>query len=439
MSVDIPPYTGYNIAMRYFADCHFHAMTMNHPNFAAFFGSFYDSAGALFAASTAEDYIITPQLIKSKNLVTTLENTLTAFERPIGETYMMMEDDLAGHFSTKGKEQYAPLEPYIHQGKLSIRGMDFDRMLMIPLVMDFSQDQKALDKLYYSFRAEDKLLQYAADTVEGMKRYYEGHPDGLFEFYPFIGIDPRLHSFEYLEKLLETYVDTSHLFHEPHKVPEKPFYGIKIYPPLGFSPWPNDKETLEKHRYLYDFCQRNRVPIITHCDDQGFRGVSAEEAWQLTDPALWRTVLENYPDIVIDFAHYGKQYAITSRGSLQSISMRLRKQPDSPWFHTIISLMEDFPGVYADLSFSGCTEEFYKELCNYLSDCSEEKRKLILSRTLFGSDFSVNLLKVESYTQYYSVFENSPLTDEEMLAAASINPVTFLGLKEGHKRKGFLR
>ena len=426
MSVDIPPYTGYNIAMRYFADCHFHAMTMNHPNFAAFFGSFYDSAGALFAASTAEDYIITPQLIKSKNLVTTLENTLTAFERPIGETYMMMEDDLAGHFSTKGKEQYAPLEPYIHQGKLSIRGMDFDRMLMIPLVMDFSQDQKALDKLYYSFRAEDKLLQYAADTVEGMKRYYEGHPDGLFEFYPFIGIDPRLHSFEYLEKLLETYVDTSHLFHEPHKVPAKPFYGIKIYPPLGFSPWPNDKKTLDKHRYLYDFCQRNRVPIITHCDDQGFRGVSAQEAWAYTDPAAWRTVLENYPDLIIDFAHFGKQYTIAAKSNVQSIAQRIRRYPDSQWFLSIIALMMEFDGVYSDVSFSGCSPEFYAQLLNYIRDRKECERERILSRILFGSDFSVNLLKVESYTEFLSIFDRSGFTDEEIEMIGERNALAFL-------------
>ena len=425
----------YNIGMRYFADCHFHAMTMNHPNFAAFFASFYDSATGLLAANATQNYILTPQMLKGNNLLNTLENTLTAFERPIGETFAMMEDDLAGLFSSQDKEEYGPLVPYIHMGKLSIRGMDYDRMLMIPLVMDFSQDQNENNRLYYSLPALDKITQYADDTIQGMREYYSRHEDGLFEFYPFLGIDPKLHSQRFMEDLLEKYINTSHLFHKPHEIPRKPFYGIKIYPPLGFRPWPNDKEALEKHRYLYSFCEKNRVPIITHCDDQGFRGVSAEEAWKLTDPAGWRTVLENYPGLVIDFAHYGKQYAYALRNNLQSLSMRMKKMPDSPWFHTIISLMKDFRGVYADVSFSGCSEEFYKELGNYLKEQDEDTRALIRSRTLFGSDFSVNLLKIESYTQYYSIFENSVLSDDEIDRFASVNPIGFLGLKEEPERK----
>ena len=423
--------------MRYFADCHFHAMTMEHPNFAAFFASFYDSATGLLTANATQNYILTPQILRGNNLLYTLENTLTAFERPIGETFAMMEDDLEGRFTSDEKERYEPLVPYAHMGKFSIRGMDYDRMLMIPLVMDFSQDQRENDKLYYSFSALDKITQYAEDTVEGMRWYYGNRQDGLFEFYPFIGIDPRLHSERFLEDFLSRYVNTSHEFHKEHEIPQKPFYGIKIYPPLSFRPWPADRETLEKHRYLYSFCERNRVPIITHCDDQGFRGVSAEEAWKLTDPAGWRTVLENYPDLVIDFAHFGKQYAYALRNNIQSLGMRLKKMPDSPWFHTIISLMKDFPGVYADVSFSGCAEEFYAELLNYMKEQDEKTRSLILSRILFGSDFSVNLLKVESYTEYYSILENSPLSDEEITRFASSNPIEFLGLKEnGEKLPG---
>ena len=86
--------------------------------------------------------------------------------------------------------------------------------------------------------------------------------------------------------------------------------------------------------------------------------------------------------------------------------------------------------AYADVSFSGCAEEFYAELLNYMKEQDEKTRSLMLSRILFGSDFSVNLLKVESYTEYYSILENSPLSDEEITRFASINPVEFLGLKE---------
>ena len=404
-------------------------MTMNEPNFASFLNSFYDSASGIISANAATNYIITPQKMRGNNFLNMLTNALTAFSRPIGETLCVMEDDLAGLYTSDRKHEYEPLLPYIHDGKFHFRGMEADKIIMIPLLMDFSQDRKILDKIYYPYNAEDKITPYAEATIKGIEEYYKAHPDGLFEFYPFIGIDPKLHTGEFMENLFDRYLNLSHKFHKPHEIPIKPCYGVKVYPPLGFKPWPNDKETLEKHRWLYSFCERNRIPIITHSDDQGFRGTGAEEAWANTDPAAWRTVLENYPSLIIDVAHFGKQYAIATRSNVQSISARLRKHPDSPWFYSIISLMMDFENVYADVSFSGCSDDFYTELLNYLKDQDEAKRERIISRILFGSDFSVNLFKVESYTEYFSIFENSGFTDEDIERIAEKNTLKFLSLE----------
>ena len=420
------PRLAYNHYVRYFSDCHFHVMTMNEPNFASFFNSFRDSPAGILSANAALDYIITPQSMKGENMLNALLNTMSTFSRPIGETLMVMEDDLEGAYSSERKHEYAPLLPYIHGGKFHFRSLEADRIIMIPLLMDFSQDQAVLDTIYYRSIAEDRINAYAEATVNGMRDYYSRHPDGLFEFYPFIGIDPRLHSMSFLEKLLDRWINTSHRMHRPHTVPSKPFYGIKLYPPLGFCPWPDDGETLEKHRYLYGFCEKHRVPIITHCDDQGFRGVSAQEAWAYTDPAAWRTVLENYPDLIIDFAHFGKQYTIAAKSNVQSIAQRIRRYPDSQWFLSIIALMMEFDGVYSDVSFSGCSPEFYAQLLNYIRDRKECERERILSRILFGSDFSVNLLKVESYTEFLSIFDRSGFTDEEIEVIGERNALAFL-------------
>lgn len=405
-------------------------MTMKEPNFASFLNSFYDSATGILTANTATNYILTPQLIKGTSFLDTLSNTLVAFEQPIGNTLMMMEDDLMGMFQPKANKDHQPLLPFINNGKFHIRGMEAEKMIMIPLIMDFTKRQSEIDRLYYAYPSADRLLPYLKAMIEGIREYYEARPDGLFEFYPFVGIDPNNHSMEYMEKLLSEYVNTSHIMHAPHTIPDKPCYGIKIYPPLGFSPWPDSKSALEKNRYLYSFCEKNRIPIITHCDDQGFRGVSAEEAWANTDPARWRTVLENYPDLIVDFAHFGKQYAITSRSNVQSIAARLRHHPDSPWFYSIISMMKDFDNVYADLSFTGCNPVFYDELRSFMNEQKDDEREKILSRILFGSDFSVNLLKIESYTEYYSIFEESPFSDEEILKIAEENMLRFIGLEE---------
>ncbi len=412
--------------MKYFADCHFHVMTLSEPDFIAFLTSFQDSVSSILSANATNNYIITPQIMKGDQAVITLKNALSAFTQPIGDTFKMMEDDLKGLYTSKRKAEYAPVKPYIQDGTFHFRGMEAEHMLMIPLIMDFSTLDETNENIYYRMKGRDRIRAYAEATISGIREYMKAHPDGLFEFYPFLGMDPKLHSQGDIEELLETYINTTHRFHKHNEIPEKPCYGIKFYPPLGFRPWPNDKETLEKHRMLYSFCEKNRVPIITHADDQGFRGVSAEEAWANTDPASWRTVLENYPSLVIDFAHFGKQYAIAARGNMQSIAARLRHHPDSPWFYSIISLMEDFPSVYADLSFTGAYPEFYKELRTFLDDTGKDTAE----RILFGSDFSVNLFKTESYTEYFSIFERSPFTDEEIRMFAEENVIRFLSLSE---------
>ena len=100
--------------------------------------------------------------------------------------------------------------------------------------------------------------------------------------------------------------------------------------------------------------------------------------------------------------------------------------PYSPWFRSIISLMDEFDNVYADLSFTGTMPDFYTRLHSYLLSLDSNKRERIKRHILFGSDFSVNLLKVESYTEYYSIFEKSQFDDDEIDLFASTNPFSFL-------------
>lgn len=416
--------------MRYFADCHFHAMTMKEPNFAAFINSLYSSPQELLNANATDNYILGTKLFKGESLIDSVGNTLAAFERPIGETFSMMEKDLRGEYRREIRRGYEPEYPYIYSDKLHIKGMEYDKMIMVPLVMDFSQGQEALDRYYYTREEEDKLSSYLKATVDGMKRYYQDNPDGMFEFYPFAGINPKVHSFGYLDEFLTKYINTTHRMHKFHQVPSKPFYGIKIYPPLDFNPWPEDEETLEKHRYLYSFCERNRIPIITHCDDQGFRGISANLAWKYTDPVSWRTVLENYPDLIIDFAHFGRQYAYSSFSDIRSIQAKMKGYPFSPWFRSIVDLIDEFDNVYADLSFSGTVPDFYSRLIQYINSLDDSSRERLEGRILFGSDFSVNLLKVESYTEYYSIYEKAQFTKEQVEKFSSINPLRFLNIKE---------
>ena len=423
--------------MNPFFDIHFHVMTFKEPNLAAFFSSLDNSAASFLQGNITKDYIITLNSIFKGQFLSQVENTLTAFSRPIDETFKMMEDDLKGKYRRESNKADYPSVPYLRDKKLYFRDQVYDRILLSPLLMDFSQTLSTIDKLYYSFTAFDKITPYALDTISAINKYYE-NDNGIFEFYPFIGINPSAHSFEFLVNHLNRFVDITHNIHPSHKLNDKEriFFGVKLYPPLGFDPWPQDSQELKKVRYLYDFCSKNRVPIITHCDDQGFKGIDPTQARKFTDPATWKTVLENYPSLIIDFAHVGREYAINSKiGLLDNVQARIKKLPTGEWFYTLMDMIKEYDNVYTDISFTGCYKDFYITFLNYLDLLNENDRERIESRILFGSDFSVNLLRVESYLNYYHIFDSSPFSDELIHKMVSINPMNFLGLKEVKKPK----
>ena len=416
--------------MRRFFDCHFHVMTFKEPNFGAFLSALNPAS---IAGGGTKDYIITAQSILKNELKDTVENTITTFSQPIGDTFLMMEKDLMGAYRKSSNKGSYPNLPYIRDGKLHFRENVYDKLMLCPLLMDFSQSQISLDSQYYPFNATDKITPYIKDTIKGIRHYYNSSSDGIFEFYPLVGINPPVHSEDFLENLLQTYVDTSHTLHKERSVrDEKAFYGIKLYPPLGTDPWPEDKNELHKMRTLYSFCEKYRIPIITHCDDQGFRGVPLKEAWHYTNPASWRSVLENYPSLIIDFAHVGKQYAILGRTTslIESMQVRMKRLPQSEWFYSLMKLIQDFDNVYTDISFTGSYSDFYTEMLNYFATISDKEREKIEDRMLFGSDFSVNLLKVESYANYYNIVESSPFSDELVVKLSEINPMRFFSLTE---------
>ncbi len=61
------------------------------------------------------------------------------------------------------------------------------------------------------------------------------------------------------------------------------FAGIKLYPPLGFEPWPNNSEELTKVELLYDTCIKQNIPVIPHCSTGGFLVESNYKAF--SDPS----------------------------------------------------------------------------------------------------------------------------------------------------------
>ena len=49
---------------------------------------------------------------------------------------------------------------------------------------------------------------------------------------------------------------------------------------------------------------------------------------------------------------------------------------------------------------------------------------------MFGTDFSVNLMKVESYTSYYRIFEESPFSNEDIHRFVHTNPLRYMRFEQ---------
>jgi len=152
---------------------------------------------------------------------------------------------------------------------------------------------------------------------------------------PFFGVDPR-REYKDHKNLLEQ-VKQKVLGSNPA------FAGIKLYAPTGFSPTDPVLMGTEMQEGIYQFCQENKVPITVHCSDTGFacftqnvringlvnlnneliqmnnqvhtfknKTISKkagdaikERATTLNHPSIWRKVLEKYPELTINFAHFG--------------------------------------------------------------------------------------------------------------------------------------
>lgn len=236
-----------------------------------------------------------------------------------------------------------------------------DNVLTSVLMMDLEMGwETSLPKTFY-------------EQVEEVKEMTKQFP-----VLPFLACDPRR------AKMPDPKKDLYRLFSKAF-CEGISFFGVKIYPAMGYHPsdyrlWP-----------IYEICERYEIPIISHngggavsTNNRDFiiyageeavniQGSSREDvAYQLNDPLKWEIALNKFPKLKLDLAHFGSASAWRPKPDAQN-----RKA-------TIIRLMNEYPNVYADFSFSLADLKASRNLKNTL--VSDE---LVRSRTLFGSDFWV--------------------------------------------------
>ncbi len=449
---------------RMFFDIHCHAHTLSHPSFLALIQTIRNRRlEAVYSQLTAPEYLVSSFFHRGGEK---LRNMLSVMENEPGDIFMLMEDDLAGAYLQESEKEKARQlrkdrpAPLISQNKLKLGGKTYDRLAICPLLMDFNTGGEYKPDTYYNKYPRKSMKAQIVDVLMGIREYRKQRPDGLLEVYPFLGVNPGRYSLPELERFLaewfpkpmlkdqsEPKAETQPHDHTQLHDQTKPgnrqsagldrrrsqfadmidfqsdgdfgqnnyFAGIKLYPPLGFDPWPSEPSERKKAEALYQFCETNQIPITTHCDDGGFRVIQLEKAWAYTAPERYMKVLKRFPNLRINFAHLGY---------LHNQIKRINDQYE--WRNQILAFMLEYPNVYSDFSFDGVYPQFYQELLEMLVNLPERYRKVVEQRVMFGSDFMVNLLKVNSYLEYFTIFDESPLEPALKHQFGSENPARFL-------------
>lgn len=265
-----------------------------------------------------------------------------------------------------------------------------------------------------------KIKKTASIQIEELLTLSKEHP-----VLPFLFCDPRRAEKEEEDHNLYS------LFNKAFCSGDSSFFGIKIYPALGYDPsdyrlWP-----------IYELCEKYNIPVLSHCGGESIstakRKISIYEgenevtlkaknrkemAYKLNDPSRWSLVLEKFPKLKLNLAHFGGYETWSNSTPVDD-----NKDPQQRK-EVIFSFMRKYKNVYADFSYNIVEEDLTSNLKNTLY--FDES---IRDRTLFGTDFWVvnkeGNLQTEQ-TQFLMSLDNGIEELDLKNKLCKINPYNYL-------------
>lgn len=391
-----------------------------------------------------------------------VNNLLSVFENDIGSFFLVIEHCLR---ETKKNDWQPPLKG----GDLTIDEYKYQKIVLTPLMMDFGQkgkdpqygflqgkqsggkeSQESESGFHYDEVASKPVAEQVVDVFNAVRWYREATftrystrlsdiyytliagTERFMEIYPFMAVNTGNYSYTALEKMLNKYfpgdkVSREELFKnlgnfkgDPEVIRGNFFAGIKVYPPLGFDPWPDGDQT--KVEKLYEHCCLHHIPLTTHGGSGGFAVIEDERKMlEVTDIRKWQEVMHHFKELKLNIAHFPAEF----RDQEKSFKDENRRECER--LKVMIKLIHGYDNVYTDFSCRACNEEYYLHLKNVLEQQKEEDRAKLTKRILFGSDFAVCLGSIDSYNRYVHLFsETKYLQPEEKHAFCCQNPQEFL-------------
>jgi len=255
--------------------------------------------------------------------------------------------------------------------------------------------------------------------MDEMKEIRDLYPDKIL---PFVALDPQNgkdKTFERFEKA----------FSKPYN-----FFGVKIYPALGYMP--SHPILME----IFKICEEKKIPVTTHCggdtvhtqnndilvEYQIFENnilVTKSEtkhfskrkyfADYFNKPENWAPVLRAYPNLKLNFAHFG------GLSEWEDYSPHVVNR-----VNTILDFMDNYPNVYSDISFIYSKKfglDFVKTFKTFYKS-SEAFRK----KTLYGSDFYMIYSSRKFKNLQENLLKSLKLPSEMEFQIANVNAKEFL-------------
>ncbi len=296
----------------------------------------------------------------------------------------------------------------------------FDRSLEVLRKRKYFIDLQWLNDFLDKYKADIKNyreseLNLYSRQIKELEQLAEKYKGSVFPFYY---VDPRRrYTLERFKELVG---------------PGKPFLGIKMYTPNGYSPL---DPRLDQ---VYTYCEKNQIPITVHNAFGGFSNFVSkqqikgyifydgqvmefdgwleyqnnffinpissikEKAQVLNHPKLWEKVLEHYPKLYLNLAHFGGD--------------------DYRWQEYVFKLLTDqrFENVYTDLSCQTERHMLYHIRRTYFRKLSE--------KFLYGSDFYLNMFFINTFQEYFNNFLRVFTRNERKMLMWD-NPRRFLFLR----------
>jgi predicted TIM-barrel fold metal-dependent hydrolase len=253
------------------------------------------------------------------------------------------------------------------------------------------------------------------------------------------------------------------------------FIGVKVYNTLGYRPFSNptvDEKRDEifrrnrRKRYevftgqeldevlsdLYRYCVSEQVPITAHCTSNGVEAYFGA-SFDFGRPEYWREVLDKFPDMHLNLAHFGwdhpegyfpappsmlRQAVRRMRQSVADRSFRSLSGPspwdgEKTWVREICEMADEYRYLYTDVSHHGVTvdDNIQKFKTAYQGICRDFSG-VIQKKLLFGIDWHVITREdnFESFRDRYVrvLGEDNIFTSHEIEDFLGGNALHFLGL-----------